>query len=153
MEREWASLIISSLTLAVFLISVILIYRQLKQVERSIQGSTYQSMMDEGSAINRIFVDNPDLADLWGHVTYVGVKGEPKEVRQAWIITMMMDFYENMYFQHEQGNISKEIWARWSRHILNVFRNTKVQEQWDKAKDVYYKPFREFIDSALHGEA
>ena len=120
MEREWASLIISSLTLAVFLISVILIYRQLKQVERSIQGSTYQSMMDEGSAINRIFVDNPDLADLWGHVTYVGVKGEPKEVRQAWIITMMMDFYENMYFQHEQGNISEEIWARWSRHILNV---------------------------------
>jgi hypothetical protein len=153
MEPELLALIISSLTLMVFLISVLLIYRQLKQVERSIRGSTYQSVIDEASLINRIFVDNPDLADLWGSVKYVGVKGEPKEVRQAWIITMMMDFYENMYFQHEQGNIPEEIWERWKRHIIKVFSNTKVQEQWGKAKDVYYKSFREFIDCALNGEA
>jgi len=129
MELEWLAIIISSLTLVVFLISVMLIYRQIKQVERSIRGSTYQSMIDKASVINRIFVDNPDLADLWGSVKYVGVKGESKEVRQAWIIKMITDFYENMYFQHEQGNIPEEIWERWRRHIINVFRNTKVQEQ------------------------
>ena len=152
MNLEWLALIISLLTLIVFFISVILIYRQLKQVERSIRGSTYQSMIEEAFTINRIFVDNPDLAELWGSVEYVGVKGDPKEIKQAWIITMMMDFYENFYFQHEQGNIPEEIWKRWKRHILNVFKNSKVKQQWSKAKDVYYKPFREFIDKGLYGE-
>lgn len=152
MNLEWLALIISLLTLIVFFISVILIYRQLKQVERSIRGSTYQSMIQETSTINRIFVDNPDLAELWGSVEYVSVKGEPKEVKQAWVITMMMDFYENLYFQHEQGNIPEEIWERWKRHILNVFKNSKAKQQWSKAKDVYYKAFREFIDKGLYGE-
>jgi len=152
MNTEWIALIISCLTLVVFVVSVVFIYKQLRQMEKSIRGNTYQSMIEEAASINRIFVDNPELAELWSTVKYVGVKGNPNEIKQAWVITIMMDFYENMYFQYEQGNIPKEIWERWRRHIINVFKNTKVREQWDKAKDVYYKPFREFIDKALYGD-
>jgi len=152
MNTEGIALIISCLTLVVFVVSVVFIYKQLRQMEKSIRGNTYQSMIEEAASINRIFVDNPELAELWSTVKYVGVKGNPNEIKQAWVITIMMDFYENMYFQYEQGNIPKEIWERWRRHIINVFKNTKVREQWDKAKDVYYKPFREFIDKALYGD-
>ncbi len=150
MNTEWLALIISCLTLMVFIVSVVLIYKQLKQMEKSIRGNTYQSMIEEAASINRIFVGNPELAELWGRVKYVGTEGDPKEIQQAWVITMIMDFYENMYFQYEQSNVPREIWERWRRHIINVFKNTKVREQWDKAKDVYYKPFREFIDKALY---
>lgn len=141
-------LILSCLTLIV-LVSAILIYRQLRQVERSIRGNTYQSMMEEAAAISCIFVDNPQLADLWTGIEHVGTKGQPKKVKQTWVMTMMMDFYENMYFHYEQGNIPEEIWKRWERHIISVFRDTKVKKQWSKAKSAYYKAFREFIDSAV----
>lgn len=118
-------------------------------MEKSIRGSTYQSMIEGASSINQIFIENPKLADLWGSFKYVGTKGNNKKIRQAWIITMMMDFYENMYFQHEQGNIPEEIWQRWKLHIINVFKVTKVKKQWNNAKVVYYKPFRDFIDTSI----
>ena len=152
MNSEWFALIISCFNLVVFVVSVMLIYRQLRQMEKSIRGNTYQSLIEEAASINRIFVDNPQLAELWGSVKYVGAKGDPNEIRKNWVITMIMDFYENMYFQYEQGNIPKEIWERWRRHIINVFKNTEVRDQWDKAKDVYYEPFRKFINKALYGD-
>lgn len=122
---------------------------QLEQIERTIQGNTYQSLMDQVTNINRIFLDSPSVRDLWDPIPYVGRSGDPIDDKQSWAIAIMMDFYENMYFQHEKGNVPDEIWDRWSRHIINVFKTPRVRAQWDAAKVVYYRPFRDFVDNAL----
>jgi hypothetical protein len=106
-------------------------------------------MMEEAAAISSIFVDHPQLADLWAGIEWAGSKGQPRKVKQTWVITMMMDFYENMYFHHEQGNIPDHMWKRWEQHIISVFRDTKVKEQWSRAKNTYYQRFQEFIDDAV----
>jgi hypothetical protein len=149
MNTELIALILSGINLVVFAASVIFLYRQIRQVDRSIRGNTYQILIYEGSSISKIFVDNPELADLWGKVEYVGASGDLKQIKQAWIVTMMMDHYENIYFQHEQGCIPDKLWERWERHISNVFKNTNIQAQWSKAKSVYYRPFREFVDRVI----
>ncbi|MCS6845164.1 MAG: hypothetical protein NZ528_12720 [Caldilineales bacterium] len=153
MNTEFIALILSGINLIVFLVSVIFLYRQIRQIDRSIRGNTYQTLIYDGSAISRIFVDNPELADLWGTVEYVGRSGDHKQIRQAWVITMMMDHYENIFFQHEQGCIPDEMWERWARHISNVFTSANVQAQWSKARDVYYGPFREFVDRTISEHA
>ena len=154
MDNEYLQLMISFTTLIIFIISVYFIYRQLQQVEKSIRGNTYQAMIDQASTINRIFVDNPELARLWGSVEYVGVKGKKNEVKMDWILTLMMDFYENMYFQHEQGNLPDEIWKRWEWHIVHTFKKSKrLNERWKKSRRAHYEKFVKFIDDRLEDEA
>ncbi len=149
MENLWVLITFSSLNILILATSVVIIYRQLKINEKSTMGNTYQSMRQEGFAINRIFVDNPELGELWGDVEYVGSKGDLIEIRKAWVITMILDYYENLFFQNEQGILPAEAWERWRKHIINVFKKAKIQDQWNRAKIVYYKPFREFIEQSI----
>jgi hypothetical protein len=122
---------------------------QIHLLERSMRGTTYQSLIEGASAINQIFVARPELASLWQPLDYVGTNGPFQRVSEAWVVTMMMDFYENMFFQHEQGNVPEPIWKRWETHIGNVFRQTKVREHWAKARSVYYTGFQQFVDGLL----
>jgi hypothetical protein len=150
MTIQLGALLISTLNLVIFLISVVFVYRQLRQVDKSIRGSTYQTLIYDGSRISGILVEHPELADVFEGVEYVGSVGDLKTVQQAWIITMALDHYENIYFQHEQGLMPDVMWDRWERHLTTVFTTTpRIQEQWEKAKGVYYRPFREFIDRAI----
>lgn len=154
------SLCLSIINLVGFLISLILIIRQvkllsdqIKQTERNISGSTYESSIEQARYINSFFVLYPELTDIWGSIEYLGIKNnecQMDEVRKKWIITMIFDFYENLYFQYKQGNVPEEMWNRWEKHIINVFKNGHIHDQWINAKKVYYEPFVHFIDDNLN---
>ena len=62
-----------------------------------------------------------------------------------------MDFYQHLFYQHLEGNLSKELWKGWKRHIGNVFKKSSaVQEQWQKTKDVYHVDFVKWIDKVIY---
>ena len=73
----------------------------------------------------------------------------PNNMQKTWIITKVMDHYENISYQQEQGAMTNGTWKRWKHHIINVFKHAHVREQWLTAKMAYYRPFREIIDQAL----
>lgn len=135
-------------------ISLIFVARQFKQLERSIRGTSYQGIVYTPQ-ISQIFVDHPELADMWKSTSYLNTpkrkrNAEYKEVQQRWIVSLCFDHYENIFIQHELGNIPDALWARWSRHLSMVVGKEPIfREMWPEFKDVYYEPFAMFVDDAM----
>lgn len=134
----------------IIVVTLPLLIWQVVLLRRSIQGSTYQRIHDSVTDINKLWVEKPELASLWKGVEYVTSEGAKDEISRRWVITIMMDFYQNLYFQYRHGNIPTEIWRGWEKHILNVFKKSQsIRKAWEEAKTVYYKEFRDFIDAHL----
>ncbi len=150
-----ATLIIQAVGLFGLLGSILLLARQLRQLERSIRGTSYQSIIYD-SQINKIFVDEPDLADMWDGIDYLEVPDQQnrmrrKAVKQRWLVSMCLDHYENIFIQHELGNIPPQLWARWSRHLANVLgRQSVFRATWPSFKPVYYDKFADFVDHIMN---
>jgi hypothetical protein len=149
-----ASLTIQAVGLFGVVISILFVVRQFRQIERSIRGSSYQSIIYDAK-INQIFVEEPDLADMWDGIEYLTPdnqqdRNRKKAVRQRWLVAMCLDHYENIYFQHELGNIPPELWARWERHLVNVLgRQSVFRVTWPSFRSVYSEKFVEFVDNIM----
>ena len=136
-------------------VSLAFVARQIRQLERSIRGASYQGIVYDPQ-ISNIFVDHPELADMWKSSSYLAVvgrrrrKAQYKTVSQRWIISLCLDHYENIFIQHELGNIPDHLWQRWARHIRIVLGGEPIfRELWPQFKQVYYEPFADFVDEVM----
>jgi hypothetical protein len=144
------SLAVSILTLIALTASVILIVFQLRQLERSIKGSTYQSIIEAADRTQSVFLTYPELADIWEPLDYITTKGDVKQIRRDWLLVTIMEHYENMYFQYKQGNIPQQMWGGWELHLKRLFQSdTAFRRSWPAGKEFYSGEFRDFVDKII----
>jgi hypothetical protein len=146
---------LQSLALVGAVISIVFLARQIQQLERSIRGASYQGIVYT-PGVSQLFIQYPELADMWMETDYLYVDGSTdlqaqyKSVRQRWIISILLDHYENVYIQHELGNIPDHLWVRWEKHLRRVLGNEKaIHDVWPSFKVVYYDKFVKFVDTAI----
>ena len=133
----------------IYLVTAIIIYWQLKELKRSFKGNTHESTMNHATGITKLFIDNPELSSVWNS------KGEEDnldkdELKKKWTVELLVDFFEHMYIQHDQGNLPHDAWDGWDKHIRSSFRDSDYfQEFWKEKKDVYSENFQNYIKSEI----
>lgn len=140
---------LSIISMVILALTVYLLWVQVRDLKKSVRGNIYAQLMMQVSRINEFWIEHPQCANLWGKVDYVVQSGTPDEIRKGWMMTIMMDFYQNIHYQFLEGNISEKVWEGWRKHIRNTFLKSDLKILWDKAKDVYSPEFRTMIEDAL----
>jgi len=60
--------------------------------------------------------------------------------------------FENVYFQHQSGNIDDDFWIGHRDNILWFFHRPGMQDWWQVRKFAFSKSFREFLDNSVASE-
>ena len=149
---DWITALATSIGAIIAVVAIIFVVKQLKQIERSTRGTTHQSILESVLSLDRLFVEDPELAKLWGDANpqYYNPKLKLDELRRRWVIIMIFDYFRNIMFQTEQKNIPPEILADWEWTIKNEFLKSKeVIENWKILKKSYAEDFRQHIDKLI----
>jgi hypothetical protein len=117
---------------------------QLAHTRRALALQTNLSVMKAEREIWALGMSNPGLApnlmrERWG---------EP--VGERLMAAMLIDHYETLYFQFRNGAILKANWAPMEKAMLEHIASPSIRTIWDGHKDLYWEPFRRFVDAHLN---
>jgi hypothetical protein len=58
-----------------------------------------------------------------------------------------MRFYENLFVQHRQGMLDRDLWEAWSRDLSFFLSLPGFAETWERIRFGYSAAFCEYVDS------
>jgi hypothetical protein len=142
-SAEWIAAIASVATVVVTAIMVIAIWFQLKQVSRTINGNTAQTLASNAITINTLLIQNPKLGRIFDDSKTM----DDLDIGQTWMILTIFNYYETVFFQYEKGTLSPELWNSTKQVMKEVLKNEKFKQKWDELKGQFYVKFREAVEA------
>ena len=126
----WISAVIAATTLLV-------LWWQIKDLRRSVQGSTYQNICSTMIMIDRFFAENPQLRPyFYGGKTLDGVTPLEQERLNA-VAEMVVDFFYDVF--HQRDLMSKQTFQPYSSWMKKLYMNSPI--------------IREFIPTGTYDDA
>lgn len=136
-------------------VTVFLTWRQLKEstrqtrnLEETLRCSVYQEIVRSPRELWASFFDDPEL--LRWYLTSRGIQAkEDVDNKIALFIILKLDYYENLYLQVKQGNITRDAWSGWEKTMKTDFQEAAFKEIWSKVNSLYASSFRSFVNTEL----
>lgn len=144
-SAEWVTAIASVATAVVTAIMVVAIWLQLKQVSKTINGNTAQTLASNALAINTLLIQNPQLGRIFDDSKTMGDLG----IGQTWMILTIFNYYETVFFQYEKGTLSPELWNSTKQVMKEVLKNDRFKQKWDELKSQFYVKFKETVEAEV----
>jgi hypothetical protein len=144
------TVIVLFLQTAVLAVSAFFVWRQLRQVERSIRGNTYQAIANHLHEVDSVFLEHPELQQIFEPLPRIHPSNNQHDIRKDWAVTLVIAHMENVYVQYKEGNLNEDAWSGWKSTITEIFTNdTRFRKLWPEHKRNYSKSFTEFIDGII----
>ena len=120
--------------------------RQTRDLEHSIQSSTYQQVAASYIEINRLMLQQPELATAYDRM----LRGEPadgasEKTMRYWLVALLMNHYENAFVQNSLKALPEVGWSGIERDCLFQLRSPGVAETWLEMADHYSEGFRRYL--------
>jgi hypothetical protein len=127
----------------------------------TIYSTTFQSLYDAEAHIGELMMTYPEASRfLMSPYQDTATKGkdntQPDETfsrldpslreRVRWLGTALLDFFEHVWTQSQQGGLPKEIWSEWEDYIGKVLSETYLRNMWQGERRYYSPGFRRFVD-------
>jgi hypothetical protein len=159
MTWESVNAIIQSVATLLVAVTLFFTYRQLKEASRqsnnldiTLRTSVAQNVTQSQREIWNLLFEDKELLKwyLQSRSIPVGVSETENKIRG--FAALKMDFYEAIYLQYQQENVSKEIWMTWCNAMKLDMKDKFFQEVWCslKNKQLYAPSFVRFVDSSLN---
>jgi len=139
---EWATWVGSAGTFLI-LGSLILLWRQNRTFQRSIQSSTYQFLMQNEATYHQIMIKDPALdrivyAEDWDNEQTISDE-DIRETKSYWVALLILAFFENIYVQREDFKlIPDHLWRYWQAYIEHDMRTySRLREVLKDNKETY----------------
>lgn len=73
---------------------------QVRELRRSIQANTHQILNERLLELDKLFVENPELASFWGekNTRYYRSNETKEQTQKRWMMITALVFYQNLYF-------------------------------------------------------
>ena len=71
-----------------------------------------------------------------------------ERIRFIELISSLINFYENLFYQYQKGVLESELWEGWSNGLFHFLEKPGVKNWWDKYNALFSKSFRDYI--AMH---
>lgn len=128
------------------LISLVYLAIQIRGNTEAARMSTYQSIVADFSALNRVMASTPDLSMLYVNaMENFGTLTPDEKARVSQLFFTSFHNFENMFYQSRKGYLEDDVWLGWKRLMLTYHAQPGVQTWWDKRKDVFSASFVEFL--------
>jgi hypothetical protein len=113
--------IASVASVVVGLIGFLLVVYQIRQLQRSIYGSTFESLYSQENNILHVFIDKPHLRPYFYDNKAIDPSDENYNQVMA-IAELCTDFFEHLSLAQE--NLPPETRSRWNRCIIDFYRSS-----------------------------
>lgn len=150
MSWEKAAHIATVIGTIVVIISVILIWRQLKQQAKLTKAANSQALVDISSPFNMELISNKTLAEIWfkGPQEFESYDDLKKMQVKSSLIWWVI-FYENIFLQHEEGLLDSYIYYGWNKDLENFIERQDLNRHWDSLKEAYHPKFRMHVNDII----
>jgi hypothetical protein len=121
----------------------------------TIYSATFQSLYDAEAHIGELMMTYPEASRILmsampqaGEEVDLSMRDLDPSLRERvrWLGTAMLDFFEHIWTQAQNGGLPKEIWTSWEDYMSKMFSETRLRSLWYSER-VYYSPgFRGFVD-------
>jgi hypothetical protein len=127
----------------------------------TIYSTTFQSLYDAEAHIGELMMTYPEAsrllmspypdpamkgkANAQTDETFSALDPSLRE-RVRWLGTALLDFFEHIWTQAQQGGLPKEIWSEWEDYIGKVLSETYLRNMWQDERRYYSPGFRRFVD-------
>lgn len=142
--------IIMAVSAALIFGSLLAVFIQIHKASKVARSQVYQNITDSAGNFARFTMSYPDLLEFFKTFSYNPNTMKNITTEQAfWAALMALDFWENLFYQHEQGMLPEPLWEHRRIDIKRATKASGFHEYWDVVKSHYYKEFREFIDQLM----
>jgi hypothetical protein len=133
------------------IISLIYLAVQIRQNTRTVRSASYQSIVNTANDLGHNFTRAPGFTDLWAQgAVDPGKLNEEQLVKLRAHLVGMFRFYENVFYQHQQGTIDRKMWPGWQHDMLIWFNRPGFRQMWQEICQRYSAEFRRFLEE--HGD-
>jgi hypothetical protein len=138
-------------TIAAVVTSVFMVSKQLKQVDRSIRANTYHSIIGNVLEYDRLVMSRPELAKIWEPSAYYRPQDDESTTRQRYACFLVLDFYEDHFYQYVQKTITPDMWKAWKSRLIYDLGNKEsmLHDVWKEVEGLYFKDFIKNINNEL----
>jgi len=138
----------SIVTAIVAIVTLFLIYKQLKDVNENILGQTYQNIYERMIEIDRFFIENPELKAYFYYNKEFVNDDENFKAKLHSIAEMMIDYFDSVFYQ--KFCMRKETFDAKAFYFGDIYNNSPIiREYLDQPglEHWYSRQFLAFIKS------
>lgn len=149
MDWSAVSAIAEWVGLALILVSLVYVARQIHQNTETVEAATELEMARAWSNFHARVAHSPDMADIWerGHISPESL--EPTEKRRfIWIVAEYLFLVEGMHRQYSSGFLSNESWGQHRAAVAGLLMNPLLSRWWDTNVSPFSNKFRQEIEAA-----
>jgi len=116
---EWLSVLQTIATIG----GVILVFYQLRQVEKAIRGEYHDMLSSHMREILNIFASNPELRPYFYENTPID-KESPEYSRALIVSEFLFDLFEHVV--QKKKKLSEPLWQTWSYYIQRLYTSSPI---------------------------
>lgn len=132
------------------LISVIFIWRELRETTRLTRASNTQSLVELSSPFNLLLAQDRELVELWikGSKQFVELD-EVDSWRYRFLLFHSLTLQENIYYQRRKKLIDDETYNSWKRSFEEFVREHNLSQHWEQLEHYYQLDFAAYVKQLL----
>jgi hypothetical protein len=116
--------------------------RSATEIEASRKFSAWITRVSEDDALQLIWDDVQSATPL-----------SPDQYRRwLWAVADLFHMSEGIFFQHQKGLVSDEIWREFERTMMGLLQTAPTLEWWRGGNSPFSAPFKTHIESAMTKE-
>ena len=127
--------------------TVLLLWWQVRDLRRSVQSATYQTIVQMFDAFAKTMIQYPELH---AYLVPDAENRNSQQIRAEWAIAMRFDWFESIVIQKMRYNaIPDDIYIHWMRILEYELRNPFFQSFWNQFGSMYHPLLREEVERRL----
>lgn len=132
------------------IISLGYLAHQVRQNTRSVRAASYQSWFASYDSFSNLLLGDPGLDALLHRAASAPQDLTPEERRRfLGVLRRAFRQLENLYYQHRQGMIDRELFEAWQSIYARSAQGPLFREFWEADQAIFSPPFREFVARKL----
>ena len=127
-------------------VSVILVWYQLKENTKLIRTSNTQKLVELSSPFNLLIAQNREIAGLWLQgAQHMDDMDEIDRERYINLLTWWLVLHENIYHQWSKKLIEEDTFISWTRDLEYFIRRQNLGNHWTRLSTYFEASFAEHV--------
>jgi hypothetical protein len=150
MDWQMVTDIATIVSTAIFAVSIVFIWFQLRQQTKLTKWANAQTMANQVMNFNMELLKDKTLAELWrnGRLKYKNYDEATKE-RYESLLSWWLVLYETMTYLVKQGLLDQDFLAFWEKDLAGFVEDQLLKEYWEGKRHLYLKEFRVRVDQLI----
>jgi hypothetical protein len=129
-----------------FIVSIILVWYQLRENTRLVRASNTQRLVELSSPLNLLLAQDRALTELWrkGAQDFDGLDDVDKE-RYFNLINWLLVLHENIYHQWNKKLIDEDTFISWTRDLEYYANRQGFDRYWSRVNGFFETSFSEHV--------